>query len=447
MDLFAGAGGLGEGFHQAGFDIVCSIDSDPHCASTLKTRSEYRVLKAGGKLPDYAYYLKGDIDLPKTAASDNVLQLELNEESLDKQLGLISNCLVRNNVSQVDLIIGGPPCQAYSIAGRSRDPDRKKYDPRHHLFRIYLKLIEQLQPRLFVYENVPGLLSAASASGVILELLRQDLNGIQPSYFLIPPTQGEYVLFSADNHYDLSAFKFDTATFGVPQHRKRIILIGIRSDLADADKKYAVNFWSTLENTINSTVTVEEAISDLPPVYPDRGKALRGNDRHLSKGYIKEPNHYSKGLRWEDLGGVLNHRSRIHMEADLLRYNYFIRESLEQGRHITLRDVKAEKREDILPAHRKQDIFIDRFKVQLPNRPASTVTAHIAKDGHYYIHPDIKQCRSLTVREAARLQSFPDDYLFEGPRTEQFRQVGNAVPPVFARKIAEAVKEVLSGLP
>jgi DNA (cytosine-5)-methyltransferase 1 len=235
----------------------------------------------------------------------------------------------------------------------------------------------------------------------------------------------EYILNSVD--------------FSIPQERKRIVLVGYKQELESEYPGIRSIFRNILFSikSRNSYLTVTDAIGDLPPLKPGEGNnrwfGLYNGSNRITK--------YQDKIR-KDSPGVLNHRARTHMESDLERYKFFVEHHKNGNGAATLNDL-AQERPDLMPDHRNLTDFIDRFKVQWWTQPSSTITSHISKDGHYYIHPDIHQCRSFTVREAARCQSFPDNYLFEGPRTEQFKQVGNAVPPRLASVIARVILKEL----
>lgn len=349
-----------------------------------------------------------------------------------------------HGASRFYVLLGGPPFQPYSLAGRSRDPFRMENDERHYLYRHYLEILESLQPDFFLYENVPGLFTARAEGKEIFVKILNDFSSLNPPYEITPPFQqvfeepGSYILNSADFH--------------IPQSRKRLILIGYKKSLEGKNPGISNIFKrlqkQALKNRGGEYLTVGDAIGDLPPLKPGEG-----NDGWFGP-YNSNTNVKSYQIRMSnDSPGILNHRARTHMQGDLERYKFFIEHHRNGNGAARLNDL-MKKRPELVPDHRHLDKFLDRFRVQWWDYPSSTITAHICKDGHYYIHPDINQCRSFTVREAARCQSFPDNFKFEGPRTEQFKQVGNAVPPLLAgvigmytRKELEKIyaKEIQSG--
>jgi len=490
IDLFCGAGGLGEGFTQAEFSSALHVDSDEWAIDTVRMREIYHQLKAKGKLESYYNTIKGSNGpLSSVLFNENktinmrrinskAIRLNINEGSVIDLITTIHNSRDENTPL---VIIGGPPCQAYSLAKRSRmrkpieglhgeelnkaldenneRVDKYLSDERHDLYSHYLKIIHETQPDAFVYENVPGILTAQTKLGKnsktnIIDLFNNDLNLKAGGYDLISMEKPERaLLFPSETNRAFKEFLVDASNYDIPQKRKRFILIGIRSSLKNNNK--ALNFQKIFESTVsqfrsNEKITVKDAIWDLPRV-----KCGKGNNYFWNKKYEKSGSVYSDQLACQSMGGILNHFARNHMKEDLERYRYFAEYALKNYKNATLFDLTRE-RNDLLPNHRsatnlidgkgkknRNAKYVDRFKVQLKNEPATTITAHIAKDGHAFIHPLPGQNRSLTVREAARLQSFPDDYAFCGPRTEQFKQVGNAVPVLLAKIIATGIKKVL----
>jgi DNA (cytosine-5)-methyltransferase 1 len=442
VDLFAGCGGLSEGFTQSGFTVAAEIEMDKWACETLKTRHLFYELRKARKLSLYSSYIRGEIsrddilDLQpkiKETLLRRVIQATLGEDDMETVLQKIESSLTYHGASRVNVLLGGPPCQPYSSIGRSRDPDRMENDHRHYLYRHYLTIMKRLKPDFFVYENVPGIFSAKIEGERIFSKLQEDFYSLDPQYEITPPlhmvreSPGSYVLNSAD--------------FGVPQRRKRLILIGYRKDLEQHNPRIGKVFGRlqqiALENRRSGYITVRDAISDLPSI-----KAGEGNDQYY--GYYETENEltpYQNFMRRYS-PGVLNHRARTHMESDIERYKFFIEHHRNGSQAANLTDL-IEQRPDLKPDHKNTKDFKDRFRVQWWDSPSSTIMAHISKDGHYYVHPDIKQCRSFTVREAARCQSFPDNYKFEGPRTEQFKQVGNAVPPRLAYHVAKVILDEL----
>ncbi len=434
VDLFAGCGGLSEGFVTSGFSVVACLERDPHACETLRTRMMFYELKKNGKLSWYYRYMRGDVsredilgrflEIADTVES-RVIQRGFGEHPYQARvIPRMRLALKLAKASKVHVLLGGPPCQAYSLIGRSRDPDRMEKDERHFLYAHYLHVLSDLQPDFFVLENVPGLLSAQSRGEETFHNILKDFASIQPAYEVAPSYKA-----MRDNPRD---HLIDSADFHVPQRRKRVLLIGYRRDLAKqfpSVKDVFIKLRNMREKTV---LTVDDAIGDLPRLKPGEG-----NDLWFGPYIAGQLKQYQLCMRqWS--AGICHHRARTHMDSDLERYKFFILFHKNGNRAATLEDLLRE-RPDLMPAHKNTDGFIDRFKVQWLSDPSSTIMSHIAKDGHYYIHPDISQCRSFTVREAARCQSFPDNFIFEGPRTEQFRQVGNAVPPRMAATVARVL--------
>lgn len=406
IDLFAGAGGLTEGFLKKGYIPLASVEMVEDSCFTLKTRLAYYYLKRINRIDKYNDYLLGNIsrdelykNIPREIV-DSVLNREVSEKNIDEIFKKIHSILQNSGTSKIDIVVGGPPCQAYSLAGRSADKDRKKYDSRNLLYKIYAKFLKEFQPSLFVFENVPGLLSANE--GKYYKNLKKYFRRIG---YLV----SEDILNASD--------------FGVLQKRKRVLLIGWKKNLKIKypDFKKESNRWG-----------VGELLSDLP--------FLKAGESKQVCRYIKDAGDYliSSGIR-NGRDFVTQHISRPHNLKDRWIYGLAIDLWDSHGRRLRNSEIPEGKR-----TQKNITSFLDRFKVVVKDQLSHTILAHIAKDGHYYIHPDRKQLRSLSVREAARIQSFPDDYFFEGPRTSAFRQIGNAVPPLMAEKIAEKIKEILS---
>jgi len=438
IDLFAGCGGLSEGFKRAGFDTIAQVEMDRWACETLTTRHLYYELKQIGKGYLYRKYLMEKVPREdilngfpelKESISHRVIQATLGEDGTGRIFDKIESSKKFHGTSKFHVLIGGPPCQPYSLAGRARDPFRMENDGRHYLYKYYLEILERLQPDFFVYENVPGLFTARAGGIEIFIRILDDFSSLNPPYEITPPLEQIYE--------DPCSYTLDSADFYIPQSRKRLILIGYKRSLELKNPEIKEIFTKlqkqALRNKEDGYLTAGDAIGDLPPLKPGEGSDgwFAPYNRHTDLKY------YQVKMR-KDSPGILNHRARTHMKSDLERYKFFIEHYRNGNGAATLNDLIKE-RPELIPNHRHLDKFLDRFKVQWWDRPSSTITAHICKDGHYYIHPDTRQCRSFTVREAARCQSFPDNFKFEGPRTEQFRQVGNAVSPLLAGEIARAI--------
>lgn len=410
LDLFAGAGGLSEGFIRAGFNPVAHVEMEAAACFTLRTRMAYHWLREQGQEEHYAAYLGGEMSrselydqVPKELIQ-SVINAEIAEATLTDIFCQIDELL---GGRRLDLVIGGPPCQAYSVIGRARARNRMKGDKRNNLYLFYAKFLEKYEPAYFVFENVPGLLSAKDEKGSsYLSLMRELFH--QVGY------QTEFDTLSAND-------------YGVPQSRKRVILVG--------KKGTSSGFYPEPERC-PPNVRVKEILSDLPSI-----KAGEGDAGPCDMNLCESPWLYDAGIRNDKLPVTL-HQARYNNERDLEIYRRAV--TLWENERVRLKYTDLPEK---LKTHRNQETFVNRFKVVAGDLPFShTVVAHIAMDGHYYIHPDIEQNRSLTPREAARLQTFPDDYYFESEsgkpyRTPAFRQIGNAVPVILAQKIAETLRE------
>ncbi len=408
IDLFAGAGGLSEGFIRAGFTPLAHVESDSSACYTLKTRACYHYLKKQGKIRKYYNYLDGKISRNQLYESvpeeeiKRVINEYIDENTIDD---IIERIEALSEGKKIHALIGGPPCQAYSLVGRARDEKKMKSDPRNYLYKYYARILRHFKPEIFVFENVKGLLSAGG--GVYLEHIKRIIR---------------------KSGYNLEVRKLNARDFGVLQNRERLIIIGWK-------EKLNLNY-PEFENTEITGVEVEDLLSDLP--FLNAGESYHGNYFTPGSDFIKKTS-----IR-NGCPIITQHVARDHTEQDKEIYRIAVRKWEYDKSRLKYHDLP-----DHLITHNNTKSFLDRFKVVAKDLPYShTVVAHISKDGHYYIHPDENQCRSLSVREAARIQSFPDDYYFEGVkeniyRTPAFRQIGNAVPPLMAGKIAEKIKVML----
>lgn len=515
IDLFAGPGGLGEGFmsvrdeqYRPFFDIKLSIEKEENAHKTLLWRSFYRqFIKSGKSLPPEYYVAYREKDLEKREAIlEDALnkypegkiakeEAQLIELGGDKWPAKKVDKLIRKQLGGNDrdwVLIGGPPCQAYSNVGRSRVGGIKKDDHRVYLYREYLRIIQKHMPAVFVMENVKGLLSAKVGGEKVFDWMKKDLRvgGNYELHSFVRPAE-------KDSDYLIKAEEY-----GVPQKRHRVILLGIRKDISHKDEyltsKPKVSLYEVIgklpeirsglnreyrernlkeldkngkpkrvysnlkdsdslwESYINNFLERIEKWGDLPLNGLSDGVISSNNGigseyiqckntiskSHFLSSWYRSENH--KGFDYKKLRGLANHESRAHLTQDLMRY-LFAGLYVEKNKKFPRLKDYAKHNKELVPDHDNVDSgkFTDRFRVQLKEIPATTVTSHISKDGHYFIHYDVKQCRSFTVREAARIQTFPDNYLFRGSRTQQFHQVGNAVPPYLAKQLAEIVKNLI----
>lgn len=402
IDLFAGAGGLSEGFIRAGFTPIAHVEMNKDACDTLRTRTAFHYLKENERVDEYYEYLKGNISRDElwNKIPSHLINSVINKEISPKTLPEIFEKIDKElKEDDVDLVIGGPPCQAYSVAGRARK--NMEDDPRNHLYKHYVKFLNRYKPKMFVFENVPGILSASN--GDYLEKI-----------FKAVKKEG----------YELEKKVLNAKNFNVLQDRKRVIIIGWRKDLK-------LQYPQFEENEMQYEV-LKHLFSDLPKLKSGQG------EWNVSK-YAKKTNTYleTTGIR-NGIDFTTQHIARFNNENDLEIYRIAVEKWIKENKRLNYSELPKE-----LIKHSNTKTFSNRFQVVNHKGISHTVVAHICADGHYYIHPDIEQNRSITVREAARIQSFPDDYFFESSRTAAFKQIGNAVPVLMAEGIANKIKEML----
>jgi DNA (cytosine-5)-methyltransferase 1 len=405
IDLFAGAGGLSEGFIRAGFNPIAHVEMNKDACNTLRTRTAYHFLKKNDKLGEYIKYLNGEITrqnlwelIPKNLIN-SVINAEISKDTLQGIFNIVDTELEGKSV---DLIIGGPPCQAYSVAGRARDPKGMTEDPRNHLYQYYVEFLKRYRPRVFVFENVPGILSANN--GEFLNKIFKAVRSVG---------------------YELNYKVLNAKNFNVLQDRKRVIIIGWKKELNLS--------YPTFNDNETKYKILKDLFSDLPKLKNGEGNFGVVKYSHSTTNYLTE-NKIRNGFDF-----TTQHIARPNNENDLEIYRIAAEQWVKN--RVRLNYSKLPKR---LIRHSNLESFTNRFQVVDHDGISHTVVAHIAMDGHYYIHPDINQNRSITVREAARIQSFPDDFHFESSRTSAFKQIGNAVPVLMAEGIAIKIKDLLN---
>jgi DNA (cytosine-5)-methyltransferase 1 len=509
IDLFAGPGGLGEGFSSlpaAPFKIGLSIEKEADAHQTLELRAFYRQFLPGHPPPEYYKHLRGEISKEELfnlkqyreqalAAQHEAWHAELGTPECTNQMDRRISAALGGAKDWV--LIGGPPCQAYSMAGRSRRGGTTTKDGKENLYRQYLEILAAYRPPVFVMENVKGLLSAkAHQSGIFHKILRDLENPCAAlekgeTKAQAQPVEVDYQIFSlvrSPRGFEPSGrpiyrdidFVIKCENYGIPQARHRVILLGLRRGRFSAfPVAFAQHAKVSVAHTINDLPRVRSGLSKEPDdkhqwlvtlkEIPELGwfekldtkmqSAIRETleNLHLPRAdrgaeFIPCTTATKTHKSWfldDRLGGVCNHSTRGHLRKDLYRYLFAAAFGRCHHRSPYLSDFPIE----LYPEHKNVmkaldgSNFPDRFRVQVGHRYATTITSHISRDGHYYIHHDPTQCRSFTLREAARIQTFPDNYFFEGGRTSQYTQVGNAVPPLLARQIAQTVHNLLLSEP
>ncbi|MEH6999829.1 MAG: DNA cytosine methyltransferase [Limnobacter sp.] len=504
IDLFAGPGGLGEGFSALtkgdlpAFEIKVSIEKDINAHKTLTLRSVYRYLKSMGNLDNYYEYIRGDINETEFRQRPHVAEAfeHVANEALRMELGKSSEQEIDKRIkdalkgSSEWVLIGGPPCQAYSLAGRSRRSREEKQsfesDEKHFLYKEYLRIIRSHSPSVFVMENVKGILSSKISGQPIFRQILDDLSN--------PSDSQKYLIKSLVVEGDIDTLKgkdyiIHSEDFGIPQCRHRVILLGIRKDIFDSNKRLSKSQKDFLLTPSDRPNNVDDAISDLPILRSGLSKeadshkswclalkqtpSLLGTSRtspipeiksemnktfevigtNISIGSQFIPGNlpktsmlpaYKNWVEDVQIGGTVQHCTRKHIREDIQRYFYLsVYAKLISGYVPKIQDLPR----SLMPNHKnvtqEKPPNQDRFRVQQAGQPGKTVTSHISKDGHYFIHYDPAQARSFTLREAARIQTFPDNYFFEGGATAGLHQVGNAVPPLLAKQIAKIVSHIL----
>ncbi len=500
VDLFAGPGGLGEGFASVGttglentppprFFVAVSIEKDRWAHKTLFLRHFYRTFPYGRAPEAYYQYLSDELPLSDLLVNHPEAATQAERSALQITLGTASHAAVQKLIEERLqgqhwwVLVGGPPCQAYSVAGRSRMKHLPGFDAdeRHTLYREYLKIIADHRPPVFLMENVKGLLSATHRGESIMAKILSDLS--QPSnalahsgspvchYTLHALARESRDLFGNPNP---RSFVVKAERYGVPQTRHRVFILGVRGDLKTRPELLKPHSPPTVAQTIGHLPPIRSGVTGSVRTRNGWTRAIEGLADIDTSGspcsdeiqnlaqtigcrapasthscfradtYSPDMGHETLQFMHDPrLSTITGHAARAHMPSDLRRYAFAATYAEHVGKNPKLQDFPNA----LLPAHSNIGgttlPFPDRFKVQRSNRVASTITAHIAKDGNYYIHYDPVQCRSLSVREAARLQTFPDNYHFDGPRTEQYRQIGNAVPPYLAMQIGELVADIL----
>ena len=401
IDLFAGCGGLLDGFMLAGgYNSLACVEWEKYPCKTLA----HRLKTKWGHENAFNEVVRFDIQRTEE------LFYGYNDPEYGCHIGLDAIIGKQN----VDVIIGGPPCQAYSIAGRIRDINGMRDDYRNYLFESYLKVVSHYKPKFFIFENVVGMLSATPDGTPIVDKIKNAFDKVGYTFIT-----------------DFKKAVFDVADFGIPQHRQRVIIIGVNKSYFNKDNNniaYNIveDFYKLLTAQKCKTRTVKDAIADLPPLIPSKEIAKYNGKKYSHTPIVCET--------------VLNHSPRFHSERDIKIFR-LLAEDIETGQN---KYVSTKALKELYTSITGKKSNIHKFYVLRWNEPSNTIPAHLYKDGLRHIHPDSQQARSITVREAARLQTFADDFEFLGPMMAQYKMIGNAVPTAFASIIANVLKQIIN---
>ncbi|WP_462422300.1 DNA cytosine methyltransferase [Fusobacterium pseudoperiodonticum] len=401
IDLFAGCGGLSEGFMQTNrFNFLAHIEWEKAMVDTLRSnlinRWNYPEEKAKTNVIRFDIQKLEELFTGKLSMDSLEKYADNSKKFFDKGLdGVIGN-------SQVDLIIGGPPCQAYSLAGRAQDKFSMKNDYRNYLFESFVEVVDRYKPKFFIFENVPGILSAKPGDEYVIKRIFEAFKKI--GYIIREPELLKKSIFSSMN-------------YNVPQDRKRVIIFGVRNDYEVALELFYKNFETKKNDKI---LTVKDTISFLPKFIP------------LKKSYKLGSRNYSHKLVGDV--SVDLHEPRYHNSRDISIFKKWLENNMNNYSNIDkLKFYKTET---------GRNTNHNKYRNLEWDKPSPTIVSHLYKDGLMFIHPDINQLRTITVREAALLQSFPIDYKFEGSMATCFKMIGNAVPVNFSKQIALTIFEI-----
>lgn len=368
IDLFAGCGGLSLGFKKSNYDICASIEIENAFCQTLEANANKKEL---------------------------ILNFDITEE--DKYINRLKSHIGK----KIDGVIGGPPCQAYSIAGRINKNNKMHEDPRNFLFESFNNILREFRPNFFVFENVVGMLSAKPYGINVTQQIKN-----------------EFINLGYSVSDDFRNCIFDTSDYGVPQKRKRVIIFGYLNSKNNKSEEKVEKFYKEMRSRTTKMKTVKDAIADLPKIFP---KNISKKISHVSNESFSE------------------HQPRFHNQRDIKIFKLLAKD-IEDGKN---KFVTTQALKDIYKKFTGKESKVHKYHVLRWDKPSNTIPAHLYKDGLRHIHPDSSQARSITIREAARLMSFPDDYVLHGSMGDKYKMLGNAVPPVFARVIADTIKEII----